>query len=401
MNRHLPRRVRRIWSKLLAAPAQDASYNAATVRDLGLFRQIFDSLPDSVLAIGSDGTVVAINRSASELLGINDLSSTQQSAALGADYRTVLREDRLIDAASSALQNTPYSGEFDFVRPSQSPRVLKFEACPLPSGFGATIFIHDITEIRRLERMRQDFVSNVSHELRTPVSIVLAHVETLQDGTISLPEASHPFLNAIARSAERLSTLISDLLDLSRIESGNYDVRREQVDFATVCAAASDAVATVSRSRGSELEFDFPDGLTIFADRGALEQILVNLIENALKYGPSGNAISIEAQRHLGPTTFERGSVDGPYVRVNVCDRGPGISEKHRPRVFERFYRVDPGRSRAAGGTGLGLSIVRHLSEAMGGQVGVDPREGGGSIFWFCLPEASASSHRHESSPIS
>lgn len=400
MNLPLPRRARRIWSKFVRGSEQPQHESASQLRDLGLFRQIFDSLPDSVIAIGADGTVVAINRSASELLGISDLSSTQQSAALGADYRTVLREDRLIDAAASALQNTPYSGEFDFVRPSQSPRVLKFEACPLPSGYGATIFIHDTTEIRRLERMRQDFVSNVSHELRTPVSIVLAHVETLQDGTIKLPDASHPFLNAIARSAERLSTLISDLLDLSRIESGNYDVRREQVDFATVCAAASDAVAPVSRSRGSELEFDFPDGLTLFADRGAIEQILVNLIENALKYGPSGNAISIHAARHAGPTTFERGAVHGPYVRVNVCDRGPGISEKHRSRVFERFYRVDPGRSRAAGGTGLGLSIVRHLTEAMGGQVGVDPREGGGSVFWFCLPESSTAPQRHESTSL-
>lgn len=386
----LRRGARRFFSQLRGdAPAPHSSFDR---RDLDLFREIVDSLRDSVIAISADGTVVAVNRAACELLGISTHSSTREVAALGADYRTVLREARLIDAAASALKNTPYSGEFEFVRPSQSPRVLKFEACPLPSGIGATIFIHDTTEIRRLERMRQDFVSNVSHELRTPVSIVRAHVETLQDGNIRLPDMANPFLDAIARSAERLSTLISDLLDLSRIETGNYDVRREQNDFATLCAAASDAVAQVSRNCNSELEFDFPDGLTIWADSGAIEQILVNLIENALKYGPPGSAVSIRARRHSGPTTFERGSIDGDYVRVAVCDRGPGISAKHRSRVFERFYRVDPGRSRAAGGTGLGLSIVRHLTEAMGGQVGVDAREGGGSEFWFCLPDVESAS---------
>lgn len=389
MNSQLKHRARRFWSQLRTGPSAPATADpsASDLRDLGLFRQIFDSLRDSVIAIDADGTVVAVNRAATELLGLSGPNEEQRSSGLGADYRTVLGEARLIDAAASALRNTPYSGEFEFLRPSQSPRVLKFEACPLPSGYGATIFIHDTTEIRRLERMRQDFVSNVSHELRTPVSIVRAHVETLQDGSIELPSASSPFLDAIARSAERLSTLISDLLDLSRIESGNYDVRREKIDFANVCAAASDAVAPVSRAQGSELEFSFPDGLSIWADSGAIEQILVNLIENALKYGPAGNAITINAHRLEGPATFERGSVEGPYVRVEVCDRGPGISEKHRSRVFERFYRVDPGRSRAAGGTGLGLSIVRHLTEAMGGHVGVDPREGGGSIFWFCLPD--------------
>lgn len=390
--------LRQNWPGAAANPRDSHFKNAE--REAKLFRQIVESLGESVVAIDGDGKVVAINRAAGKLLAIaNQPNQPGQNAALGTDYRTVLRESRLIDAASSALQSIPYSGEFEYSRPGSSPRVLKIDASPLTNLGGATLSIHDITEVRRLERMRQDFVSNVSHELRTPVSIVRAHVETLQASPMNDNPTARQFLDAIARNAERLSTLISDLLDLSRIETGNYQVRRETIDFAQACAAVSDAVVQMTRERNSELVFEFEEGLTLVADASAVEQIMVNLVENALKYGPVDNAIKIRAYRCNNGHHEEQSSPPFHEVRIDVCDRGPGISPEHRTRVFERFYRVDPGRSRAAGGTGLGLSIVKHLSEAMGGSVGVDPREGGGSIFWVCLPDAEAKARRPNPAP--
>jgi two-component system phosphate regulon sensor histidine kinase PhoR len=225
--------------------------------------------------------------------------------------------------------------------------------------------------------VRRDFVANVSHELRTPVSIIQANTETLLAGALDEPAQARRFLDAMRRNAERLGQLISDLLDISRIEAGKYKIDKRAMSLASVCRAVNKAVSSACRQRGVLLEIDIDEQQLVWADPGALEQVLINLVENAVKYGPEGGRVEIAA--------IDQGSM----VRIEVRDEGPGIAPAHRRRVFERFYRVDPGRSRGMGGTGLGLAIVKNLTEAMGGEVGVDPREPTGSIFWLRLGRAS------------
>jgi two-component system phosphate regulon sensor histidine kinase PhoR len=352
-------------STALDNPAE--AYQVA-IRERDLYRQIIDTMSDAVIAVDPEGRIIAINHFAKELLNLRE-------EHLLVPYQSALAQSELQEALAQALSGSSGKGEFEISRDDdESPLTIRFDAQSQVGGVGATLVLHDVTEIRRLERMRQDFVSNVSHELRTPVSIIRAHAETLQSGAIRTPQQAGQFLDAIARSAERLSTLVSDLLDLSRIETGNYHFRREFVEFAQICASVSDATAQTARQRKAELSFEFADGLKVLSDPSALEQILVNLVENAIKYGPEGGVVEVVA------------APDKDVVRIEVRDHGPGIAREHRSRVFERFYRVDPGRSRAAGGTGLGLSIVRHLAEAMGGSAGVDGRASGGSVFWVAFP---------------
>lgn len=250
-------------------------------------------------------------------------------------------------------------------------------ATPQGESGGAVLVMHDVTEIRRLETVRRDFVANVSHELRTPVSIIQANTETLLSGALDQPEQARRFLDAVRRNAERLGQLISDLLDISRIEAGKYKIEMRSLALSSVAHSVSKAVAEACRQRGVNFAVQVPAELRVRADAGALEQVLVNLIENAVKYGPEGGCVELVA--------LEQGAM----VRIEVRDQGPGIAPDQRRRVFERFYRVDPGRSRHMGGTGLGLAIVKHLIEAMGGDVGVDPRQPNGSIFWVRLGKVS------------
>nr|WP_276603245.1 ATP-binding protein [Nannocystis pusilla] len=237
--------------------------------------------------------------------------------------------------------------------------------------------MHDVTEIRRLERVRRDFVANVSHELRTPVSIIRANAETLLDGAIEKPEVARRFLDAQLRSADRLAALVADLLEISRIEAGTYEISPDEIELEPIVAHTIDEVERLAQEKHIEITSDVPEDMTVWADEQALEQVLLNLIDNAVKYTPTGGKIVVRAKKR------------DDMVRIEVEDNGPGIEARHRARVFERFYRVDKGRSREVGGTGLGLAIVKHLAEAMEGQVGVEPAEPQGSLFWLTLPAAS------------
>ncbi|HLT40896.1 MAG TPA: HAMP domain-containing sensor histidine kinase, partial [Enhygromyxa sp.] len=201
-------------------------------------------------------------------------------------------------------------------------------------------------------------------------------------GALDEPAQARRFLDAARRNADRLGQLISDLLDISRIEAGKYKIEMRTLSVASVAHAVSKSVAESRRRRGVLLEIDAPSELRVRADTGALEQLLVNLVENAIKYGPEGGCVELVAREQAA------------MVRIEVRDEGPGIAPDHRRLVFERFYRVDAGRSRHMGGTGLGLAIVKSLTEAMGGDVGVDPREPNGSVFWVLLGNAGA---EHES----
>jgi two-component system phosphate regulon sensor histidine kinase PhoR len=236
----------------------------------------------------------------------------------------------------------------------------------------------DVTEVRRLESLRKDFVANVSHELRTPVTAVRSAIDTLRSSAVTNRDDGARFLEMIDRNAQRLSSLIEDLLDLSRIEAREYHPLAEAVSLPTLVRQVLGLVRERAERKGLTLEVALSDGLPAMrADPRALERVLTNLTDNAVKYCRAGDRITIGAR------------VDRDRLRCWVEDTGPGIEAQHLPRIFERFYRADSGRSREMGGTGLGLSIAKHLVEAMGGTIGVESAPGKGSTFWVALPLAA------------
>ena len=280
-------------------------------------------------------------------------------------------------ARTAQAAGGPITGEIETTGPRS--RRLMVHAAPLPMVNGKrqgllAVFV-DVTETRRLETLRKDFVANVSHELRTPITAVRSAVDTLRLTLAGDPSASERFVDIIDRNAQRLGALVEDLLDLSRIESKDYRPEAKPVPLRTV----ADQALTLLRARVEEKKLDLeneisPDLPPARADRRALEQVFTNLLDNAVKYCPAGSRVRLRAQES------ER------KLRVEIADTGPGIEPRHLSRLFERFYRVDSGRSRDMGGTGLGLSIVKHLVETMGGTIGVESTPGRGSTFWFTLP---------------
>ncbi|MBW2526010.1 MAG: phosphate signaling complex protein PhoU [Deltaproteobacteria bacterium] len=228
-----------------------------------------------------------------------------------------------------------------------------------------------------IEELRRDFVANVSHELRTPVAVIRANAETLLAGALEDAQEGRRLAEAIERNAQRLTDLISDLLDLSRIEAGNYGLSLRSLRVSKAVHRALEAVDELARKRDVTVAVDVDPRLYVHADKRGFDQVLINLLDNAVKHTPSGLRVRVRADIHEGG------------VRVEVEDEGPGVDPRHRDRVFERFFRADRGRSRHKGGTGLGLAIVKHLTDLMNGQVGVrSSREESGAVFWLVLPRA-------------
>jgi two-component system phosphate regulon sensor histidine kinase PhoR len=256
-------------------------------------------------------------------------------------------------------------------------RSLLLQAHPLgtPVSRQAVVVLIDMTENRRLERLRREFVANASHELRTPVAAIVGVAETLSAGAAEDPEARASFLDILLRHAERLSQLTADLLDIARLEAG-YRPRVESVPVAEAVEAVVSTLRAHADDKGISLKLAIPPGLALAAERQAVEQVLTNLIDNAIKYTPRGGQVSVRAEP------------GGNSVQLIVEDTGPGIPEEHLPRLFERFYRVDNARSRELGGTGLGLSIVKHLVLAHRGDVRVESQVGKGTRFIVRMPRA-------------
>jgi two-component system phosphate regulon sensor histidine kinase PhoR len=347
----------------LAAELEQTLATLAKERDR--FETVLEGMSEAVVALDPERRVALMNPAAQALLGLGD-------DAVGAALRDVVSATELQDLADKG-QGGPATVEFTF-----GERRVLARATPLSTDAGTVVVMHDVTEMRRLETVRKDFVANVSHELRTPVSIIRANAETLLDGGLDDPRRSRSFVDAIHRHAERLSSLIADLLDLSRIEAGRYKLNFRDVDCTAAARAGIDAVRTKAEARHTTLTVECPAHLSVRADSKALDQILMNLLDNAVKYTPEAGVVRLVAKEA------------GPEVRFEVIDSGQGIAPDQRERIFERFYRVDPGRSRDMGGTGLGLAIVKHLAEMMGGRVGVEPAEPAGSTFWVALPRVGA-----------
>lgn len=330
------------------------------------FGAVLQGMQEAVIAFDRNLSITTINESAKQLFGLGE-------GLLGTPVNKVPSLAKLYPILQSRMVHA-VSNEFD-LNGMMAITVLT-RVTPLAGSGGAVLVAHDVTEIRRLERMRQDFVANVSHELRTPVSVIHANSETLLDGAFDDQEQGPKFVEAIHRNAARLGNLVADLLDLSRIEAGQNSLELEPIKLAGAGSRATEAIGISAAKKGTEVVNAVPVDLAAMADMQALDQVLLNLVENAVKYTPAGGQVTVCAR------------VIGGRVRIEVEDDGPGVPAEHRARLFERFYRVDPGRSKQMGGTGLGLAIVKHLVNSMGGTVGMTPAQTQGSIFWVELPKA-------------
>ncbi len=325
-------------------------------------RALIESLSDGVVAADARGTIVSCNAAALRLLGYRDAAALPALSELFHDkaHRTLVRE--LLDGGAVSRRELELDG-----------RSVAVSGRPLPDG-GTLLVLSDVTDLRRVEAVRRDFVANVSHELKTPLTSIAGYAETLAAETPPGSQSAR-FVEVILSNARRMQRLVDDLLDLSRIESGHWQPQPERVD---VVAAAGEAWAPFAeRAAAGGVRFETaiaPEARTVAADPEALRQILTNLYDNALRHTPEGGSIRVSA------TLAPRG------VALAVADTGSGIAGQQLPRIFERFYRADPGRARAQGGTGLGLAIVKHLVEAHGGRVTAESTLGRGTTIRLLFP---------------
>ncbi|MBA3540591.1 MAG: PAS domain-containing protein, partial [Deltaproteobacteria bacterium] len=352
------------WVNFLAEDAERS--HLALARERTLLAAVADGLTQGVIAVDGDLRIELLNDAARTMLGVT-------SSPVGEPLLVFVRVPELRELIEHNLES---SSEVQL--PNGSRTLIR--VARKWGGEGRVLLLEDVTAMRKLETVRRDFVANVSHELRTPVAVIRANAETLIAGAKNDPVMSVKLIDGLHRNAERLARILADLLDLSRLDAGQYRLELGEVPLREITDQSITAVEPQAAARNVTIDVTMPETLTLKADPKALDHILVNLIENAVKYTQPAGHVWIEARP------------DGDGVRIEVRDDGPGIATKHRERVFERFYRADPSRSREAGGTGLGLSIVKHLVESMGGEVGVEPNVPQGSIFWLRLPSVAADS---------
>ena len=348
----------------------------AAVSASALLEATMESIREGMLVVDGGARVVASNNAARALFG-------EVAAATSGERRlSELTRDPSIHAAFAAALERGERAAARVEVGDPERRVFDLHVAPLKVRAGASAESHravgvffDVTRLERLERVRQEFLSNVSHELRTPLTAILTFVETLEGGAINDPQNNERFLSVIRRNAERMHSLIDDILELSAIESGTVTVEKASVRLHPLVAEVMTSVAARAEAGRLTLRNEVGPEVLVLADPRRLEQMLTNLIDNAVKFSREGGTVTV---RH------EFGGRD----RISVGDTGEGIPPEHIRRIFERFYRVDRARSRAMGGTGLGLAIVKHLARAHGGEVTVRSTLGEGSTFIIELPPA-------------
>jgi two-component system phosphate regulon sensor histidine kinase PhoR len=361
-------------------------------RQQGELAAILDGMNEAVLATDADLSIRRINRKARELFGYTDnsnegaLSSFQERPLL-----QVCKSSSLEALARCCIAElAPQEAEISLYGDTTSTVLAYAAPLAMEDGrLGAILVLNDITRIKRLERVRRDFVANVSHELRTPITLIKGFIETLEDGAIRNPAEAVRFMGIIRRHADRLASIVEDLLSLARMENPERG-RLTMHSFRVwdVIEKAMESLGERPASKAVSIVVDCPMDLHLIANEGLLEQALVNLLDNAVKYGPAGGSVWVEARQETSEEA----------LRISIRDEGQGIPAKDVPRLFERFYRVDRARSRELGGTGLGLAIVRHIAMAHGGTASVKSSEGYGSTFSLTLPVDPLSIHSDEPS---
>lgn len=369
-------------SEEIAALSDTMNHMAVELRDRidTVIRQrneteaMLSSMVEGVLAVDMEERVISLNHAAAEILGCN------QTEAQGRSIHEVVRSTVLHHFVTDTLSSQE-PVEKEIVLSYDGDRVLNGHGTLLRDAeggqVGALIVLNDVTHIRKLEKIRRDFVANVSHEIKTPITAIKGFVETLRDGALENPEDAQRFLTIISKHVDRLEAIIEDLLRLSRIER---EAEREEVvlvegkvkDLLQTAIQVCEVKAVAKKVR---IELSCEKDIVAKIDAVLLEQALANLLDNAIKYSNEGSVIQVEATQKESE------------IIISVSDHGCGIEKEHLPRLFERFYRADKARSRQLGGTGLGLAIVKHIAQAHGGHVSVESTHGKGSTFAIHLPK--------------
>jgi two-component system phosphate regulon sensor histidine kinase PhoR len=350
-----------------------AAQFAQVEEDRRQLRAILSGMIEGVVALDADQRILFANDRAAQLLEF------QAQPAIGRRFYEVVRQRALHEIIRRALTDPePFREELSWNGRSAKNLMVHGTGLAGSPTQGAVLVFHDTSHLRRLERLRQEFVANVSHELKTPLSVIKACVETLLGGAIDDPQHRRPFLDQIANQADRLHALILDLLSLARIEAGTEAFSFQQVDVEEAVQACIARHRALAEGKNQSLETVAPaEKATAWADEEALGQILDNLVDNGIKYTPPGGSVRISWH------------TENDEVCLQVQDTGIGIPEPDLQRIFERFYRVDKARSRELGGTGLGLSIVKHLAQAMQGSVRAESQIGKGTTFSLYLPRSA------------
>jgi two-component system phosphate regulon sensor histidine kinase PhoR len=334
-------------------------------------RAVFNSMIEGVILTDQAGRIVSINQA------IEKIFEVRKQDVESKIFLEAIRNNDISEVITSILSTgKPVSKEIVLTYPLQ--RIFEVNATPIFYNnliSGSLLVVHDITAIRRLETIRRDFVANVSHELKTPLTSIKGFVETLLSGALEDKENNRNFLKIIQNHAERLDSLVDDLLSLSHLESKGMTVNKKEFSLSLQVKEIISGFNSQIKNKGIEVINQLSKELVVNADHDRMEQVLINLIGNAIKFNKDRGNIRIYNQ------------LSGNDIKIIIEDSGIGIPEKDISRIFERFYRVDKARSRELGGTGLGLSIVKHIIELHGGRVGVESTEGLGSKFWFILPK--------------
>jgi two-component system phosphate regulon sensor histidine kinase PhoR len=339
-------------------------------KDLALLQSLVVRTQDGIVVVDSDLQVILANKAAGRIFGRREMTLE------GRRVTEIVREKQIYDGFCEALeQQKPFEGRVERIEGIER-QVFQLRIIPLGEGKAAGVFL-DVTRLEQLERVRQEFLSNVSHELRTPLTAILAYVETLLDGAINDSENNVHFLETIQKHARRLTSLVNDVSDLSAIESGNVRLDPVKLSVHQVVEEVMETLKPRARQFDVTLFNEVSPDLRLTADRGRFEQILLNLVDNAVKFNRRGGEVRVEAERQNGS------------VSISVKDTGIGIPAPDLNRIFERFYRVDKGRSVELGGTGLGLAIVKHLVRIQGGKITVESQPGEGTCFKIIWPETA------------
>jgi two-component system phosphate regulon sensor histidine kinase PhoR len=335
---------------------------------------VLASMLEGVIAVDSEERIVSINRAAAQLF------ENEPEDCRGKSIQEVIRSPALQQFIRSAL-NSPKPAEEDITVYQNIERVIEAKSSPLLDAgrkpIGTLVVFNDVTQLRRLENMRRDFVANVSHEIKTPLTAIKGFVETLQQGKVDKVEEEKRFLGIIQKHVDRLNSIVEDLLTLSRIELEDElkEIDTEAVKIVEIFQAVIQLCRLKAEEKNIRVDLDCKPDAAAILDPALIEQAVVNLLDNALKYSEPKSTVVLKSDRQ------------NSEVVISVRDQGIGIAQKHLPRIFERFYRVDKARSRSMGGTGLGLAIVKHIAQAHGGYVTVESKLGEGSRFSIHLPQ--------------
>jgi two-component system phosphate regulon sensor histidine kinase PhoR len=329
---------------------------------------ILSTIGDAIFMVDGNSRVTTMNRAAENIFQVS------VEKALGRTFIEIVRDHELNDVLQRCLSTKKQETGAVEIKPQK--QFLSVIATPLSGDSGCLVHVQDLTELRRLEMIRQDFISNISHELRTPIASVKALAETLHQGAVEDPSVAKDFLSKINAEADRLAQMVQELGELSRIESGEVTLLKKEIAVAEAIGHAVDRLGAQANRAGLKLQVDASANLPkVMVDEARIEQVLVNIIHNAIKFTPSGGRITISAK------------VKDTDILVSVSDTGVGIPPDDLPRIFERFYKAD--KSRSGGGTGLGLAIAKHIVEAHRGRIWAESVEGRGSSFNFTLPLTS------------